>query len=187
MTNREPQTLTNPILIDNALLIISEKLKERITWLDTIYGKCEHHTDNDKHKKPIIYSKGREYIDLFPDEHKENFSFYDVEDGTNITHSQLRTTISAKVNLIIYGNFEKVYGRENEQNFSIENIKAEIDNALKNINRSLLRLSPSKFYERPENVYKGFSTGKVTTARTMRPFFCLRYCFDLNYTESKPC
>lgn len=185
--NRNAQILSTPVLIDSALFDISTHLVNKLTWLNTAFGKCEHQTDNDGHTKPVIYSSKNEYVDLFPDQKKGNFSFFDIEDGAKISHSGLRTTISAKGSLIFWGNYETAFDKATADKHSIENLKLQIDEALKTLNRPLLRITPNAFFERPKNVYKGFDISKIDNTRTMRPYFCLRCYFDFNYTEAVIC
>lgn len=194
MRNPQVPELASPEMIDSALLEIQIHLLSGLSWLQNAFGKMEVRV-KDKKKFPAIFVGGdRDYLSLMPDSHLGNYCFFDIEDGEMINKDKRRMgEFTAKFGLIFWFNYEEVYPSDHGGR-TIENVKRDVLKVLglQSFKNSSLKLE--KFYERKENVFKGFSGGNkrfelddIADNDGRRPFGMLRLSGEIKYFESTKC
>lgn len=181
-------------VLEKILDEINSHLKKSLPWLDSTYGKSERLAKSVggiiKHI-PGIYVGNQgsalknEYLDMFPDSQKGNFSFFWFPDPQEVggyprSHNQIKAPFS----LIFWFDLRKVF--ESDINRNKEGLKLEILHAL---GRSLFltqgRVQIDKVYELSENIYREFSISEVENQFLMHPYAGFRFEGILYYTQ--PC
>ncbi len=189
---RTPQipTLADATLIDKAFLEIQTSLVAKLDWLDHAFGKAQRlkkMTDGKVVIYPGVYVGQEEYLNVFPDEHIGNFTFFDMEDGEDLDHKgRGNINFTASFGLIVWFDYRKVYPNDWQQR-TIENVKAEVIDALK---RTLTRQSSitlTRTWERSENIYKGYTNKEVRQQFLMRPYGGFKIEGDITFKELTNC
>lgn len=167
------QNLSNPKLIDLALLDIQTGLVKCLGWLDYAFGKSEKQIDANGVVYPAIYQGDNEYLNLLPDSHLGNYCFFDIEDGQDIVERGLGSTSSyqytANFSLICWFDFREVYPNDYEYK-TVENVKADVLSALMELHPLFSSIKPGRFYDRAENIYRGYTHQEINRNFTKRPY-----------------
>lgn len=193
IATRKPQVLTDPVGIEAAIEEINGLLLTKLPWLDNAYGKCEKLLESkEKGSFPAIYSGNNEYIDLFPDQNKGNFSFFDIAERSviNWVPNQI-TGGSVEFGLIVWFNYQRVFPTDSE-NRSIEHVKNQVVIALNTIGLLNSKIECHRVLERVENVYngynlalyRGFSYGNIKSPYMMRPYGVFRIEGKIHYMKN---
>lgn len=182
--------VTDPQLIDIALTEIQAALTDSLSWLDHAFGKAKKITktvDNKASSKPYVYAGLKDYLPVLPDETLGCFSYFEIEDGEEIKAASIRASADfvANFGLVVWFDFRKVYPTDWERRTN-EHVKKEVLDAL----RTTLRgssLTLLKFYERAENIYKGYDHKEINNQFLMRPFSGFRLDGTIKYFETQRC
>jgi len=135
MTNPTPQTLVEPKGIDKALDDIGSKLDSALSWLSNAYGRAERleeDRDGIRYNYPGVYVGGVDYLNVHPDEHLENHSFFMVADRNATRVQGDFIGGDCDVRLIVWFDYREVYPADHESR-SIENVIIDVLEALKSI------------------------------------------------------
>lgn len=180
--------LTNPKLLDVVLARIDAVLLSKLLWLDHAFGKAstlKREQNGREVSFPAVYVGKKEYLNLFPDGHIGNYSFFSIEDGQDVKPQGGRNEFECRFSFIVWFDYRKVYGL-NWQNYSIENVKAEVLEALRGtITGAQLRIS--SVYEQAGNIYQGYTDKEIDNQFLMRPYGGLRIDGTLKYNEKQSC
>ena len=183
MTNPSAQSLISPSPVDAALLSIQTRL-EGLDWLDTAYGRCEK-LKREKEGKviqfPAIYAQGKEYLELFPDEHLGNFSFFEIVDGWDYSGDIRRVGF----NLILWFNFESVFPDDYQQRNQMDVAEKIIKILEKSYPGSSINLG--KIYLTPDEIYRGYTSREISQQFLMRPYGGLRITGNLFVNKHSIC
>lgn len=183
-------TLIDPRLIDYALNEIQIHLTMCLPWLDHAFGKAKHvkrEVNNRAVTFPAVYQDATEYLKVLPDSHIGNFSFFIANDGEDLTHiGPAPMRLRAQFGLVFWFDFRKVYPDDHEQR-SLENVKAEVIEALRGarLKRSTIRLS--KVTEIPDTIYREFTSREIEDQYLERPYGGFRIDGEITYDERKLC
>jgi hypothetical protein len=191
-SNPLPATLVDPQLLDHAIGQVNEHLEAQLAWLATAYGKAERLTKQEERRTilyPGVYAEsesGKEYINLFPDEHLGNFSFWFVADGWQISdynpYREHEFDISASA--VFWFDIRNVFPSDWKER-TTQNVLRAVLRAFRTLSVSGLRLEIQQIWEETSNVYSGFSANEIPNQFRMRPYGCFRLGCRIKYTE--PC
>lgn len=173
---------TDPHLFDAEVLKVQEALSY-LPWLNRIYGICETLVSVREGKRFVSanHYKGRgQYEQIMPCEELGNFCFFTLRDAEEIGNRDTNL-IKTPFSLILWYDMRKVSLPTDERN--TEAIKSQILRVLHNSNNP--RLSLEKIYEKPENVFSGFSYDHTANQYLMSPYAGLR--IDGYLTTTIPC
>lgn len=193
--------ITTPRLIDKALLEIQGKLLAELSWLDQAYGKAfilEDKLDGRKRTYPAVYSGvGEEYLRVMPDGTIGNFSFFNTEEADQVEWTRnnqlwVNTTVSS----IFWFDIREVYPAD-FVNRTIDSVKYDILRAFTNMNLGSSSLEIINIYDKPIDVYRGFSwvysdPEWVGADRVgleagnlffMRPYGCLKFESNIRFLQ----
>lgn len=157
-----------PVLIDKALQNIQKVLTEKLSWLDCAFGRALRHVERAENGAktvyPVIYTGKGEYMSLLPNDNIGNFSWFDIYDPQelDLTFSMpARPRITLEGALIFWYDLSNIY--ENDDFIYTEEIKYEILKLLTTpgLFGNGARLAVTRIYEKPENIYKGYSLEKL--------------------------
>lgn len=185
-------TITDPQLIDAALLEIQGKLETGLDWLDVAFGKSyrlQETVDGKKRFFPAVYyggASGNEYLKLIPDSHIGNFCFFDVEEGEKSNRvARSYDQFVADLALIFWFDFRTVFpSPDNHVNRTLENVKAEVYRLLKEMRLTTCSIAFNQFFERKEEVYRGYWVPDMDNQFYMRPFGLFRLEGQIIYKEN---
>lgn len=179
-------TLANPVLLDYVLAEINGNLASELTWLDSTFGKVQRLVKDEQGRAqyyPAVYTGAQEYLNLLPDGHIGNYCFWDIEDGQELEYIDRNySDYTAKFGLVFWFDFRKVYG-SGWMEYSIENVKADVLEALRAKSLRLSSITLTKFYEQAENIYKGYNHNEIEHQFLMRPFGGFRLEGKINFKE----
>lgn len=186
----EVPTPINPVLIDKALIEIQSNLSG-ISWLNHAFGKAQKGTRIHKERQvffPSVYVGGKDYMQVFPDSHIGNFSFFCVEDGDVVNYAGFKSIkdFTASIGLVVWYDFRTVYESDWEER-TIEHAKNEVIQLLKSMNLTKSRIQIKRIYDEADNIYKGFTHDEIDRQFLMRPFGGFRIDIDLVYWEKQKC
>lgn len=191
-TNNVP-IIPNAVMLDRVLAGIQERLAEGLPWLDAAFGRAQRLTKQMNGRRivtPNVYCGGwnghgpNDYIEVSPDAHIGNFSFFVVDDPQTIDVGPWDRTITTPFALVVWFDLRRVYGEENNRN--TEYIKAQILRLLGGRGGGILphgRLTVARIYEQNENIYRGFSLSEIDNQYLMHPFAGMRFEGELQYDE----
>lgn len=197
MRNPQPPTKTNPQPLDIALFDLGASLEIKLPWLSNTYGKVEKlvrtKSDSNRDKKvsnakkyPAIFvggKKGEDYLSMLPDRHLGNYMYCDVT-REEIEHKPRQSRDGVvELDLVFHWNYKKVYPADHLTR-SIENVKADIFNAIDRCVWSNFDLRVLEFEESAENIYKGYSHNEIDRQMLMRPYGGVKVKAILRYTNS---
>lgn len=182
--------LAEPVMLDAALLEIQMHLLAGLDWLNNAFGKIERREKNAR-TFPAVFvgggGNGEDYINLMPDSHLGNYSFFDIEDGEDVNKFSKRSgEMEAKFNLVFWFDYKKVYPIDYELK-SIENVKRDILAVFGGTGMRNSTVRIEKFYQKKENVFRGFNMDGIKELNAKRPYGMLRMSGEIKYFESSRC
>lgn len=195
---------TNPVLVDKVIQALRQNIASRLLWLDTTFGRSydmvNHLENGGKFIYPAAYIGNGEYTSLLPNDCYGNFLWFDVYDPQEIVLiRQQLSQIKFECAAIFWFNQAKIFN--NSDFVYIEEIKDQILRVLSS--PGLVHygetLVVSNVYEKPENIYKGYSLEKIYNSYVydgqniqdidnqyfVHPYGALR--FELNITARETC
>ena len=178
--NPIPVVIEDPVLLDLALFEIQQKLELAFDWLDTAYGKAEKRPRKVGEKEvnePVIYAGDTSLIQMFPDEHLGNFSFFDIEEGEDIS-SAVSSRVIANFGLVIWFDYRLVFNEYSTQwqRKSIDHVKLLVINFFKDNYFNYSSVNLEKAYVTAEEIYKNYreSLYQGETSRALRQQYLQR-------------
>lgn len=192
MANNVP-TIKDAVMLDKFLAEIQGALVENLNWLDVAFGKAQRLTKMQGGKRivyPSVYCGGwnghgqNDYIEVSPDSHIGNFSFFDIEDPQTIDADVWARTIRVPFGLVVWFNLEKVYGEKNNRN--TEYLKAQILDIVNGHIGWIMRggrVEVDRCYERVENIYRGYTLNEIDNQFLMHPYGGFRFDGTLQFEE----
>mgnify|MGYP000073652995 CR=1 FL=1 len=165
-TNQTISTLTDPKGIDKVVTDLNTQLLT-LSWLDNAYGVAEKHYE-DGNTFPVIHASGIDYEVLRPDSYKDNFCFWVLDDPQMVDDMPGRTTSRAKVRLVVWFDYSKVFPSVN--GYTAENVIALLLEKIRSTSSGSVKIT--RTYRDPQNVYRGFKF-PMNDKPFMRPFGCV--------------
>jgi hypothetical protein len=186
ITPRNPQQdFTNATMLDAVLLEISIELKKKLTWLDSCYTaaqKLQNTQDSKKINYPAVFTGGTEYLNLLPDGHLGNYSFFRMNDPEEIEYYARNVNkITAEFDLIIWFNLKKVYPIDTGRN--IEHVKSEVLKAFREITITRGTYQLEQIYKDAKNIFSTYSIDETQEQFMMHPYGALMIRGKLIYKE----
>ena len=191
-TNNVP-IIPEAVMLDRFLGEIQQALVDNLSWLDVAFGKAQRLVKMQSGKRivyPSVYCGGwnghgeNDYIEVSPDSHIGNFSFFDIEDPQVLSTEIWARAIRVPVGLVVWFNLEKVYGERNNRN--TEYLKAQIlDIVNGHIGWTMKggRVEINRCYERAENIYRGYTLSEIDNQFLMHPYGGFRFDGTLQFDE----
>lgn len=184
--------MDNPVMLDKIIGQIQVGLVENLPWLDVAFGRAQRLTKQLQGKTiitPNVYCGQwngfpNDYIEVSPDSNIGNFSFFEIEDPQTITVSPWDREITAPFALIVWFDLRKVYGEYDNRN--TEYLKAQILRTLngrEGWHMKTGRIVLNRIYERPENIYRGYTLSEIDNQYLMHPYGGFRFEGELHFEE----
>ena len=194
---------TSPVLVDKVIQALRQNIASKLSWLNTTFGRSydivKHLEDGGKFIYPAAYIGNGEYTSLLPNDRYGNFLWFDVYDPQEIISirqqlSQIRFECAA----IFWFNQTTIFN--NSDFIYVEDIKDEILRVLSfpGLVQYGETLTLNKVYEKPENIYRGYSLEKLYNSYVykgeniqaidhqyfMHPYGALRFELDITARET---
>lgn len=185
--------IPNAVMLDRVIGDIQQGLVDNISWLDAAFGRSQRLTKMMNGKKivtPNVYCGGwnghgeNDYIETSPDSKIGNFSFFEIEDPQTIDAGPWARQIKAPFGLIVWFDLTRVYNTATNRN--TEKLKAQILHVLNGRAGWHLpggRIIINRIYERPENIYRGYTLSEIDNQFLMHPYAGFRFDGILEYDE----
>lgn len=185
--------IDNPVMLDFVIGEIQQGLAEQITWLDVAFGRSQRLSKMMNGKRiitPNVYCGGwnghgpNDYIEVSPDSHIGNFSFFEIEEPQTIDPGPWAREIKTPFGLIVWFDLTRVYNTDTNRN--TEKLKAEILHCLNGRTGWHLtdgRIIINRIYERAENIYRGYTLSEIDNQFLMHPYAGFRFDGILDYNE----
>lgn len=150
----------NPVLLDRVIQPIQDKLKSKLPWLDTAFGrgyKIAEYQGEDKVLYPAAYAGNGEYLSLMPSDEYGNFCWFDIYDPQEIkVFTPGKTNITFSGAIVFFFNLNTIFA-DNNCDYS-EEVKKDIVDALTAPGfMSDGRFTVTAIYETLEKLYDGYS------------------------------
>lgn len=181
-------------MVDRIIGKIQEGLAANISWLDVAFGRAQRLIkviDGKRWITPNVYcgnvvGKGKnDYIEVTPDSHIGNFSFFVLEDPETLKWNPgQQTEFKAPFSLIFWFDLRRVYNSATNRN--TERLKAEILHVLNGRAGWLLndgRITINRCWESAQNIYRGFTLDETDNQFLMHPFGGFRFEGVLEFDE----
>lgn len=186
--NLTPQTLTSPVLEDAALLLVQAKLRAGLPWLTEAYGRAQKFIQS-----PVVYANsadGLDYISLFPDSEKGNFSFFDLTDDQRIDSYAVKTPgkniYKFGADLIVWFDFRTVYPSPADwKAYSVANVVQQVSDILQTSQIAGVNIEVERYRYSVENIYRGYDHKEIANQFAVRPYGCFR--IETTITYKKQC
>lgn len=185
--------IPNAVMLDRVIGDIQQGLVDNISWLDAAFGRSQRLTKMMNGKKivtPNVYCGGwnghgeNDYIETSPDSKIGNFAFFEIEDPQIIDAGPWARQIKAPFGLIVWFDLTRVYNTATNRN--TEKLKAQILHVLNGLagwHLSGGRIIINRIYERPENIYRGYTLSEIDNQFLMHPYAGFRFDGILEYDE----
>lgn len=179
-----------PVLLDKFIQDMQKALLSKLSWLDCAFGKADTQIEySDTGRKiayPAAYTGRGEYMSLLPNDNIGNFSWFDFYDPQEVSFSiPSRPQIVLDGALVFWYDLSSIY--EDDAFLHSEEIKDEVLRLLTTPGflKGRNRINITKIYEKPENIYKGYSIEKLNTDKQFfsYPYAGLRVEFTLTIQE----
>ncbi len=179
-----------PVLLDKFIQDMQKALTSKLSWLDCAFGKADTQIEySDTGRKiayPAVYTGQGEYMSLLPNDNIGNFSWFDLYDPQEVSFSiPSRPQIVLDGALVFWYDLSSIY--EDDAFLHSEEIKDEVLRLLTTPGflKGRNRINITKIYEKPENIYKGYSVEKLNTDKQFfsYPYAGLRIEFTLTIQE----
>lgn len=180
-------------MLDRIIGEIQKGLVETLPWLDVAFGRAQRITKELEGRRivtPNVYCGGwkghgvNDYLEVSPDSHIGNFSFFEIEDPQTIDAGPWAREIKAPFSLIFWFDLTRVYGEATNRN--TEWLKAQILRVLNGREGWHLqegRILINRIFERAENIYRGYTLSEVDNQYLMHPFAGFRFEGVLELSE----
>lgn len=185
--------IPNAVMLDRVIGDIQQGLVDNISWLNAAFGRSQRLTKMMNGKKivtPNVYCGGwnghgeNDYIETSPDSKIGNFSFFEIEDPQTIDAGPWARQIKAPFGLIVWFDLTRVYNTATNRN--TEKLKAQILHVLNGRagwHLSGGRIIINRIYERPENIYRGYTLSEIDNQFLMHPYAGFRFDGLLEFDE----
>ena len=185
--------IPNAVMLDRVIGEIQQGLVDNISWLNAAFGRSQRLTKMMNGKKivtPNVYCGGwnghgeNDYIETSPDSKIGNFAFFEIEDPQTIDAGPWARQIKAPFGLIVWFDLTRVYNTATNRN--TEKLKAQILRVLNGRAGWHLtggRIIINRIYERPENIYRGYTLSEIDNQFLMHPYAGFRFDGILEYDE----
>ena len=185
--------IPNAVMLDRVIGDIQQGLVDNISWLDAAFGRSQRLTKMMNGKKivtPNVYCGGwnghgeNDYIETSPDSKIGNFAFFEIEDPQTIDAGPWARQIKAPFGLIVWFDLTRVYNTATNRN--TEKLKAQILHVLNGRAGWHLtggRIIINRIYERPENIYRGYTLSEIDNQFLMHPYAGFRFDGLLEFDE----
>lgn len=185
--------IPNAVMLDRVIGEIQQGLVDNISWLNAAFGRSQRLTKMMNGKKivtPNVYCGGwnghgeNDYIETSPDSKIGNFAFFEIEDPQTIDAGPWARQIKAPFGLIVWFDLTRVYNTATNRN--TEKLKAQILHVLNGRagwHLSGGRIIINRIYERPENIYRGYTLSEIDNQFLMHPYAGFRFDGILEYDE----
>ena len=185
--------IPNAVMLDRVIGDIQQGLVDNISWLNAAFGRSQRLTKMMNGKKivtPNVYCGGwnghgeNDYIETSPDSKIGNFAFFEIEDPQTIDAGPWARQIKATFGLIVWFDLTRVYNTATNRN--TEKLKAQILRVLNGRAGWHLtggRIVINRIYERPENIYRGYTLSEIDNQFLMHPYAGFRFDGILEYDE----
>lgn len=185
--------IPNAVMLDRVIGDIQQGLVDNISWLNAAFGRSQRLTkmmDGKKIVTPNVYCGGwnghgeNDYIETSPDSKIGNFAFFEIEDPQTIDAGPWARQIKAPFGLIVWFDLTRVYNTATNRN--TEKLKAQILHVLNGRagwHLSGGRIIINRIYERPENIYRGYTLSEIDNQFLMHPYAGFRFDGILEYDE----
>lgn len=180
-TNPTIPTLIEPKGVDAALESIAAYLQTNVSWLTNAYGRAEtmeEVVDGRRYIYPAVYAGDVEYLNVHPDEHLENHSFFKVDGRQDIDYQGQFLTGTARVTLIVWFNYETAYPTDHERR-SVDNAIHDVVDVLKNASGDFYSFMIKEAIT--EGMYQGYTLSP--NQPLMRPYGAFGITMDINWQE----
>lgn len=187
--------IKDPVMLDAVIADIQAGLVSTLPWLDVAFGRAQRLTKVMGGKRivtPNVYCGGwnghgaNDYIEVSPDSKIGNFSFFEIEDPQTIDAGTWAREVKAPFGLVFWLDLARVYGEADNRN--TEALKAQVLRLLSGRDGWHLaagRIRVARIYERPENIYRGYTLSEIDNQFLMHPYYGMRLDGILEYEE--PC
>ncbi len=185
--------IKNPVTLDAVIGEIQKGLAERLLWLDVAFGRAQRLVkmqDGKRWVTPNVYCGGwqghgeNDYIEVSPDSHIGNFSYFEIDDPETITAGPWPREFKAPFSLVVWFDLRTIYGENDNRN--TEQIKDDILHVLNGRAGWHLRggrIVVNKVYERAENIYRGYTLPETMNQYMMHPYAGFRFEGLLEFDE----
>lgn len=186
--------IENAVMIDRVIGEIQQGLVNGLPWLDAAFGRAQKLVktiDGKRYITPNVYCGGlqgkgkNDYMEVSPDSHIGNFSFFAVNDPQIInTFPGQPAEIKASFSLIFWFDLRTIFGSDTSRNTEL--IKAQILKILNGRTEWHLqggRILINKSYEQAQNIYSGYTLDENDNQFLMHPYGGFRFDGILEYTE----
>lgn len=179
--------IPNAVMLDAVIGQIQNALIYELPWLDAAFGRAQKLVKEMPTGKrittPNVYCGGLEghgrndYMEVSPDRHIGNFSFFLIEDPETIDWERgVQMSFKAPFSLVFWFDLNNVFGNPYTRN--TEYLKAQILETLNGRNGFVLdngRIRIDRCYEDAKNIYRGFTLDEVDNQFLMHPYGGFRF------------
>lgn len=185
--------IRDAVMLDAVIGRIQEGLVSGLPWLDVAFGRAQRLVkvqDGRRYVTPNVYCGGwnghgeNDYIEVSPDSHLGNFSFFVIDDPQTLDGDVWDRTIRAPFGLVFWLDLRRVFGEKNNRNTEL--LKSQVFSLLSGREGFLLRAGTirlNRTYEQAENIYRGFNISEVDNQYLMHPYWGFRLDGVLEYDE----
>jgi hypothetical protein len=183
VTNPTIPTLVEPKGVDAALESIATYLQSNVSWLTNAYGRAETMeettTNGKRYIYPAVYAGSTEYLNVHPDEHLDNHSFFRVDGRQDLTYQGPFLNGRSKVTLVVWFNYETAYPADHERR-SVDNAIHDVVEVLNNATGTHYSFMIKEAIT--EGMYRGYTLSP--NQPLMRPYGAFAITMDINWRES---
>lgn len=195
MAENNVPVIPGAVMFDAAIAQLQQGLVDALPWLDVCFGKAQRIVKEQQGRRyvvPSVFCGGwnghgvNDYIEVSPDKKIGNFGFFELLDPQELEPTPWAAKITTPVALIIWFDLRTIYPDFDNRN--TDALKAEVLRVLNGRDGWHLtsgRVQFNRFYERAENIYRGYTLDETDNQYLMHPYGGFR--FDGKMEVFEPC
>ena len=187
--NRDVFIPSDPQLFEVLAIEMRTKLMDYFTWLDQAYliaeRRIETNTSNTQTVFPGLLAGNAEYINALPDAHKLNYSYFEIDNPTDIDWSRTRAQITHEVGLIFFFNYKALYPAD-WRTSTIERVKSDVLRFFHATSFAAGQVRPLSFDVTADAIYANYDHDEANQQFLMKPWGALRINLEVKYFQKCP-
>lgn len=187
--NRDVLLPSSPQMLEPLLTEMRTKLLAYFSWLDEAYLMAEprqaDRIDGDNYIYPGVLAGGQEYLNMLPDRHLKNYSYFDAASTDDIEWMRTRAKVQKQIGLVFFFSYKDLYP-STWQSSTIERVKSDVLQFFHETAFAAGQVRPISFDQTAERIYDGYDHEEIDRQFLMKPYGALRINLDCMYFQKCP-
>jgi len=187
--NRTAFIPSSPQMLEPLAIEMRTKMLAYFDWLNYAYlfaepqrGKTQ---GGSEYIYPAVLAGDTEYLNMLPDRHLKNYSYFEVSDSDELEWMRTRAKVQKRIGLIFFFSYKDLYS-STWQSSTIERVKSDVLQFFHETAFTAGQVRPISFDQTAERIYDGYDHEEIDRQFLMKPYGALRINLDCMYFQKCP-